>query len=213
MSHVSISLENAKEIYQVFDRLFETFSGTVSLKSVLEHGHDCDSVVEVAKQINKLCSAFNDEDNKTTDIREHAMTLDKDELVSLLVETQLRLNQKQGIKPINDIVKEFEEQYQEYEKEIKALKEQNEFTHLMATEGARKGIEKSKEIAKLKAENKALKEELDVWVNPTGDVVMNHEAMMLYEASQEEIEELKEEIKILKSYNHKLFEGEGGVRG
>lgn len=44
------------------------------------------------------------------------------------------------------------------------------------------------------AENKALKEELDVWVNPTGDVVMNREGMMIYEASREEIEELKEEI-------------------
>jgi len=101
------------------------------------------------------------------------------------------------------------EQESELLKENKALQEQNESLHIIATEGARKGIEKSKEIAKLKAENKQLKEELDVWVNPTGDVVMNREAMMLYEASQEEIEELKEEIKILKSYNHKLFEGEG----
>ncbi len=46
----------------------------------------------------------------------------------------------------------------------------------------------------LNNENKKLKEELDVWVNPTGDVVMNREAMMLYEASQEENKELKEKM-------------------
>ena len=45
--------------------------------------------------------------------------------------------------------------------------------------------------SELKQENRELKEELDVWVNPTGEVVMNREGMMLYEASQEEIKKLK----------------------
>ena len=94
-------------------------------------------------------------------------------------------------------------------KENQALKEQNESLHIIATEGARKRLQLKQENNKLKEqldtldqecasrmnkeqesellkENKALKEELDVWVNPTGDVVMNREGMMLYEASQEE---------------------------
>jgi len=49
----------------------------------------------------------------------------------------------------------------------------------------------------------ALKEELDVWVNPKGDVVMNREGMMLYEASQEENEALKAELDDVKEQlNH-----------
>ena len=49
----------------------------------------------------------------------------------------------------------------------------------------------AEEVEHLKAENETLKEELDVWVNPTGDVVMNQEGMMLYEATQEENKKLK----------------------
>jgi len=99
MSHVSISLENAKEICEVFDRLFETFSGTVSLKSVLEH-EDYDlheSVFEVAKQIDKLCGALNDETNKTTDIKklkEENNEL-KEQLDTLDQECASRMNKEQ----------------------------------------------------------------------------------------------------------------------
>ena len=46
-------------------------------------------------------------------------------------------------------------------------------------------------LAEAETENKKLKEELDVWVNPTGDVVMNREGMMLYEATLEENKKLK----------------------
>jgi hypothetical protein len=49
-------------------------------------------------------------------------------------------------------------------------------------------------------ENKELKEALDIWVNPNGEVVMNREGMMLYEASQEKNEELKEEVRYWKNF-------------
>ena len=49
----------------------------------------------------------------------------------------------------------------------------------------------AEEVEHLKAENETLKEELDVWVNPTGEVVMNQQGMMLYEATQEENKKLK----------------------
>lgn len=48
----------------------------------------------------------------------------------------------------------------------------------------------------LTEENKELKEELDVWVNPNGQIVMNQEGMLVYEASQEENKKLKEELDI-----------------
>ena len=53
------------------------------------------------------------------------------------------------------------------------------------------------EVSQLREEIGILKEELDVWVNPTGEVVMNREGMMLYEASQEENEKLKEQQELL----------------
>ena len=59
-------------------------------------------------------------------------------------------------------------------------------------------IKRQEENKKLEEENKKLKEELDIWVNPKGQVVMNQEGMMLYESSQEENKKLKEEIKKLK---------------
>ena len=68
-------------------------------------------------------------------------------------------------------------------KEVKKLQEQ-----LMA---------KDCEVSQLREEIGILKEELDVWVNPTGEVVMNREGMMLYEASQEENEKLKEQQELL----------------
>jgi len=54
-------------------------------------------------------------------------------------------------------------------------------------------------IAELKQENKELKEELDVWVNPRGEVVMNREGVTLYEEAQEEIRELKDIISLISS--------------
>jgi len=69
-------------------------------------------------------------------------------------------------------------------KEVKKLQEQ-----LMA---------KDCEVSQLREEIEKLKEELDVWVNPTGEVVMNREGMMLYEASQEENKKLKEQQELLK---------------
>ena len=59
-------------------------------------------------------------------------------------------------------------------------------------------------LEEVKEENKELKEELDVWVNPTGEVVMNQEGTMLYEATKEENKELKEENETLKGDLKKL---------
>jgi len=51
--------------------------------------------------------------------------------------------------------------YEELREEIKQLKEQNESLHIIATEGARKGLEKNKEIAKLKSQIEDLTTERD----------------------------------------------------
>ena len=64
--------------------------------------------------------------------------------------------------------------------------------------------ELKEENEKLKEDNEELKEELDVWVNPTGEAVMNGEGMMLYEASQEENEKLKKENEKLKKEHEHL---------
>ena len=109
------------------------------------------------------------------------------------------------LKERDELVKEIEcrkshtdTEIAELKAEVKSLKEERDTSLTILQEAnsevladVKGGLTK----AKLKAEVKSLKEELDVWVNPTGEVVMNQEGMMLYESTQEEIAELKEEVK------------------
>ena len=52
-------------------------------------------------------------------------------------------------------------------------------------------------VAQKDAEIAKLKEELDVWVNPKGEVVMNQMGVMLYEGTREENKKLKEKLTTL----------------
>jgi uncharacterized protein (DUF3084 family) len=95
-------------------------------------------------------------------------------------------------------VQEYREETEELKEENKKLKEENQELQENLTHTEDNSWDYYGELLKLREENKKLKAELDVWVNPTGEPVMNREAMMLYEASKEENNKLREENKNLK---------------
>jgi hypothetical protein len=117
----------------------------------------------------------------------------KDELIALVM--------KQEVDNEELLLRKTMEWAEEIEKLKKELEEKEEEVSLINSEE----MENEEKIALLENENEELKEELDIWVNPEGQVVMNKEAMMLYEASQEENKKLKEENEKLKKYETMIY--------